>query len=74
MNTLFDMSSLEQKKEIKPLFPHNKCRQCKHFARLNPYSERYSYCLIKPCKRTPYGVKKVKPMDPACDAFKLESK
>lgn len=68
MKILFDIPPIE-KKEIESLFPDNKCRQCKYFARLNHYSNRYTYCLIKKCNRTPYGVKRVKPMDKACNQF-----
>lgn len=47
----------------------NRCRECKHIANLNPHSDRYWYCAIQKCNRTPYGVKAVKRMNQACDSI-----
>lgn len=52
----------------------NKCRECVNMVRLNYYSNRFTYCQIKPCRRTPYGVKRVYPMDKACNEFELKTK
>lgn len=68
MNILFNIPPIEKKEPVS-LFPDKKCRQCKNLIRPNPYSEKYTYCQIKKCKRTPYGVKRIKPMDKACNQF-----
>lgn len=68
MNTLFDFEVVEPVKEA-VLFPDKKCRECRHIKNLNPYSNRYWYCMITPCKRTPYGFKAVKRMNVACNKY-----
>ena len=54
MENLFDIPPKKQS--------DNRCRECKHIANLNPHSDRYWYCTIQKCNRTPYGVKAVKRM------------
>ncbi|MDR2009930.1 MAG: hypothetical protein LBQ22_05565 [Bacteroidales bacterium] len=67
MNTLFDIPPIDKKESLP--YPRKHCRDCKHIANLNPYSNRYWYCTIKKNNRTPYGVKAVKRMDNACMSF-----
>jgi hypothetical protein len=68
MKTLFDLLPIEPKADILQ-YPGKHCRDCKHIANLNPYSNRYWYCTITLNNRTPYGVKAVKRMNPACRKF-----
>ena len=71
MNKLFDIPPIDKKEELP--YPGKRCRDCKHIANLNPYSNRYWYCTITQCKRTPYGVKAVKRMDNACMRFETNN-
>ncbi|MDR1340657.1 MAG: hypothetical protein LBK58_11495 [Prevotellaceae bacterium] len=68
METLFNLPPIKPKEDIPP-HPGKRCRNCRHIANLNPYSDRYRYCTITPSNRTPYGVKAVKRMNPACGRF-----
>ena len=61
MEELFDVPAKKQS--------DNRCRECKHIANLNPYSNRYWYCTLYKSERTPYRVKAVKRMDQSCDKF-----
>jgi hypothetical protein len=67
MKTLFDIPEIDPKESLP--YPGKRCRDCKHIANLNPYSNRYWYCTITKSNRTPYGVKAVKRMDNACMRF-----
>lgn len=64
-NLLFELPP-EQEKEKSPY----KCRQCIHMCRLNPYSDRYTYCSVVNSDSTPYGKLRVKPMQEACGLFR----
>lgn len=68
MDNLFDIPPIEIKKE-EQLFHDKHCRDCKHIANLNPYSDRYWYCTITKSNMTSYGVKAVKRMNKACNKF-----
>jgi hypothetical protein len=69
MNTLFDIPSFYPDKP--KLSPSGKrCRNCEYCRNLNPYSDRYWYCIITPNSRTTYGVKAIKRMNNACINFK----
>lgn len=64
---LFDIPPIERKDDNPN--KDKKCRQCKHIKNLNPYSDRYWYCMINECSRTTYGYKAVKRMSIACKQF-----
>lgn len=55
MKTLFDLPEIEPKAAILNYYGKH-CRDCKHIANLNPYSNRYWYCTITLSNRTPYRV------------------
>jgi hypothetical protein len=70
--TLFDLPPVMPKADIPP-HPGRRCRNCKHIANLNPYSDSYWYCTVTPSNRTSYGVKAVKRMNQACGRFESNS-
>jgi hypothetical protein len=73
MNMLFDMPPFRPNNPKLP--PTGKrCRNCEYCRNLNPYSDRYWYCIITPSRRTSYNVKAIKRMDSACVKFKEKKK
>jgi hypothetical protein len=72
METLFNWEAqpeAQPEAKVQPETKVRRCRNCKHIASLNEYSNRYWYCMVTPSRRTSYGVKAVKRMDKACYKF-----